>query len=173
MLWVKEHYAHLLSAIVPGGLRWTEGIEYGLTEVNAKQLPPIPKQDNEKDLPHELTEIILELAQIHLPNIPVYFKSSCAITHMLEVPSISSVQVLSRRECEMSLCPLGQRHICASGKTYSMSISDAQKVVDRLGIPTKVIKWDVVRATLITNPPLETFTYALRQIVLNNLGYGE
>lgn len=173
MLWVKEHYAPLLSAIVPGGLRWTEGIEYGLTEVHGTSLPPIPKHDNEKDLPAELAEVILELARLHLPNIPVYFKSSCAITHMLRLPSISSVQVLARRECEMSLCPLTQRHTCASGKACSMGVIEAQKVIDRLGVPAKVMRWDASQATLITEPPLGNFTYALRQAVLNNLSRGE
>ncbi len=143
-----------------------------MTEVHKKSFPGISRQDNEKDLPYDLAEVIISLAHRHLPNIPVYFKSSCAITHMLEAPSISSVQVLSRQECEMSLCPLEQRQVCAGGKIYSMNMADAQKIIDRLGIPARVIGWDASGAKLATDPPLDTFTYALRQVVLNHIGRG-
>ncbi|OHB02021.1 MAG: hypothetical protein A3F53_00480 [Candidatus Zambryskibacteria bacterium RIFCSPHIGHO2_12_FULL_48_10] len=171
MLWVKQHYAPYISCIVPGGLRWTEGIERGLVEVHRVSMPDIPKMENEKDLPYELAQTILELAGEHFPDTPVYFKSSCAITHMLKIPSISSVQVLSRPECEASLCPFAQRQICGQGSIYSITSADAQRVIDRLGIPTAVKSWDPING-LITAPPLKSFTYALQQIVLNQLGRG-
>lgn len=171
MLWIKKHCGQFISYIVPGGLRWTEGIERGLLEVHQVEMPSIAKQENEKDLPYELAQIILELAHEHLPGTPVYFKSSCAITHMLKVPNILSVQVFSRTECEMSLCPLEQRHICARGPICSLIANDAQKVIDRLGIPTKVVSWDPA-GHLVTDPPLNNFTYALQQVVFNQLGRG-
>lgn len=170
MLWVKEHYASYLSAIVPGGLRWTEGIEYGLTEVHQKPFPAMLKKDNEKDLPQDLAETIIKLARSHLPSIPLYFKSSCAITHMLKRPSISSVQILSRYECEMSSCPLDQRHRCGGGSICSKTKQDVQNTIDAFGIPTRVIGWSPQNAELVTEPPLDSFTYALRQAVINNLG---
>lgn len=172
MLWVKKNYGSFISAIVPGGLRWTEGIERGLIEVHKVGMPEIAKQENEKDLPYDLAQVILELAQEHFPGTPVYFKSSCAITHMLKIPSISSVQVLSRTECEMSLCPAEQRQVCAQGPICSIGNDDAQKVIDRIGIPVKVKSWDTTKG-LETDPPLNKFTYALHQVVLNQLGLGK
>lgn len=172
MLWVKKHYASFISCVVPGGLRWTEGIERGLLEVHKVTMPDIAKQENEKDLPYDLAQIILELAREHFPSIPVYFKSSCAITHMLKVPSISSVQALSRRECEMSQCPSDQRQICAQGPILSIGIDEAQRVIDRLGIPVVVKSWNTVEG-IETDPPLNNVTYALHQVVLNQLGLGK
>lgn len=166
-------YASLISAIVPGGLRWSEGIENAITEVRGISTSKFEiLEDNAKgDLPHELAQDILSLAQEYFPETPVYFKSSCALTHMLEVASISSVQVLAKRECDMSICPASQRQRCASGAIHSMTPDDAQTVLDRLSVPVRAVGWDD-SGMLVTKPGLETLTYALRQVVINNLGRG-
>jgi len=173
MLHVKESYGHLISAIVPGGLRWTEGIENGMTEVRNLSAPTVTVyDDNDKDLSYELAQDILDLAGEHFPGMPVYFKSSCALTHMLEVASISSVQAFAKRECEMSVCPAAQRDVCTKGRIFGMSLQDAQEVLDRLSVPARATGWSTY-GMLVTEPSLDTFTYALRQVVINNLGRGE
>jgi hypothetical protein len=169
MLWVKKSYGSLISAIVPGGLRWSEGIENGMTEVRNVSIPSIPQGSGKKGLSYALAQDILELAHQHFPSIPVYFKSSCAITHMLRIPSISSVQRFARQECVMSTCPTVQRQICAQGRIHKMTLEEAQEVTNRLGIPAKVIGWSG-SGVPITEPNLDTFTYALRQVMINNLG---
>lgn len=166
--------APLLSAIVPGGLRWSEGIENAVTEI--RDLSSVPGfevlEDNAKgDLSHELAQDILSLAEEYFPGMPVYFKSSCALTYMLEVASISSVQALSGRECNMSICPSEQRTRCVEGRINGMGINEAQAVLDRLSVPATARGWDE-SGMLITEPGLDTFTYALRQVVINNLGRG-
>lgn len=166
-------HVQYLDALVPGGLRWSEGIENAVSEVRGVSLGDFQVlQDNAKgDLPHQLAMDILELAREYLPNVPVFFKSSCAITHMLEVASISSVQAFSKRECTMSVCPAAQRLRCASGKIHTMGLTEAQQVVDQLHVPVRVTGWDA-SGMIVTEPSLDTHTYALRQVVINNLGRG-
>lgn len=168
MLWVKKHYDQVIDMIVPGGLRWTEGIENGLVEIHGLPMPDIPRDDNVKALPQELIDTIVSLSKEHFPGIPVYLKSSCALTRMLNIPSIISVQAFARRECEMSLCPIAQRQICAQGSIHRMTIERAQRILDQLGIPAIAVGWDPHRG-LITQPELSKFTYAIRQTVFKHL----
>lgn len=171
MLWVKKHYGNVIDMIVPGGLRWTEGIENGLVEIHKLPMPDIPRDDNVKSLPQELVDSIFSLSGEHFPGIPVYLKSSCALTHMLKIPSITSVQVFARQECESSRCPLGQRRVCTKGSAYGMTIEKAQAILDQLGIPAHVVSWDMQRG-LVTHPDMGKFTYAVRQTVFKHLAIG-
>lgn len=171
MLWVKKHYGNVIDMIVPGGLRWTEGIENGLVEIHKLPMPDIPRDDNLKSLPQELVDSIFSLSGEHFPGIPVYLKSSCALTHMLKIPSITSVQVFARQECESSRCPLGQRRVCTKGSVYGMTIEKAQAILDQLGIPAHVVSWDMQRG-LVTHPDMSKFTYAVRQTVFKHLATG-
>lgn len=168
MLWVKKHYGEVIDMIVPGGLRWTEGIENGLVEIHKLPMPNIPRDDNVKSLPQELVDSIFSLSAEHFPGIPVYLKSSCALTRMLKIPSITSVQVFARPECEASRCPLAQRRICAKGSVYNMTVERAQGILDGLGIPAHVVSWDINHG-LVTHPEMSKFTYAVRQTVFKHL----
>lgn len=168
MLWVKKHYSGIIDMIVPGGLRWTEGIENGLVEIHNLPMPNIPRDDNVKILPQELIDFIFASSAEHFPGVPVYLKSSCALTWMLKIPSITSVQAFARHECEASRCPLAQRQICAQGPVYSMTVERAQAVLDDLGIPAHVVGWDTEHG-LVTHPEMSKFTYAIRQTVFKHL----
>lgn len=171
MLWVKKHYGDVIDMIVPGGLRWTEGIENGLVEIHKLPMPDIPRDDNVKSLPQELVDSIFSLSGEHFPGVPVYLKSSCALTHMLKIPSITSVQVFARQECELSRCPLSQRRICTKGSAYGMTVERAQAILDHLGIPAHVVSWDTSHG-LVTHPEMSKFTYAVRQTVFKHLAMG-
>jgi DNA repair photolyase len=168
MLWVKKHYSDVIDMIVPGGLRWTEGIENGLVEIHKLLMPKIPRDDNVKSLPQELMDSIFSLSAEHFPGIPVSLKSSCALTRMLKIPSITSVQVFARQECESSRCSLTQRSICANGAAYNMTTDRAQRILEDLGIPAHVVSWDTHRG-LVTHPEISKFTYAVRQTVFKHL----
>lgn len=171
MLWVKKHYGNVIDMIVPGGLRWTEGIENGLVEIHKLPMPNIPRNDNVKMLPQDLIDFIFSSSAEYFPGIPVYLKSSCALTRMLEIPSIISVQVFARSECELSRCPLAQRRICTQSSVYNMTAERAQGVLDDLGIPAHVVSWDIDHG-LITHPDINKFTYAVRQTVFKYLATG-
>lgn len=168
MLWVKKYYSEIIDMIVPGGLRWTEGIENGLVEIHNIPMPSIPRDDNLKSLPKELIDSIFSLSAEHFPGTPVYLKSSCALNQMLKIPSITSVQIFARSECESSRCPLAQRQICAQGSAYKMTVERAQDILDNLGIPAHVVSWDTDQG-LVTHPEMSKFTYAVRQTVLKHL----
>jgi DNA repair photolyase len=168
MSWVKKHYGDVIDMIVPGGLRWTEGIEYGLTEIHNLPMPNIPRNDNMKFLPQEVLETIISVSKEYFPSIPLYFKSSCAISKMLQIPNIISVQAFARQACEMSLCPTTQRQICAQSPIYRMTVERAQQVLNQLGIPANAISWDLQHG-LITQPEINKFTYAIKQTVFKHL----
>jgi DNA repair photolyase len=168
MLWVKNRYGKVIDMIVPGGLRWTEGIENGLVEIHKLPMPDIPRNDNVKELPKELRDVIMALGREHFPDVPIYLKSSCALSHMLRLPSITSVQAFSRNECEESHCPLEQRQACAQGGIYDMNETKAQMVLDTIAVPARVISWGL-GSGLITEPPLESFTYAVKRTILKAL----
>jgi DNA repair photolyase len=171
MLWVKKHYGEVIDMIVPGGLRWTEGIENGLVEIHKLPMPNIPRDDHVKLLPQELVDSIFSLSAEHFPGIPIYLKSSCALTRMLKIPSITSVQIFARQECESSRCPLAQRQICTHGSAYSMTAERAQGILDNLGIPAHVVSWNNHHG-LVTHPEMSKFTYAVRQTVFKHLAMG-
>jgi len=171
MLWVKKHYGNIIDMIVPGGLRWTEGIENGLVEIHKLPMPEIPRDDNVKSLPKDLVTTILSLSEDHFHGVPVYLKSSCALTKMLGLPSITSVQIFAREECESSHCPLAQRQICAQKSSRSMTAEHAQTILDNLGISAHVVRWDQNHG-LVTRPDMSTFTYAIRQTVFKHLAKG-
>lgn len=168
MLWVAERYGNMIDAIVPGGLRWTEGIEYGLTEVNDLPMPNIPMDDNVKALPEEIWETIMRLGESHFPGVPVYRRSSCALTHALKVPSITSVNVFAAEDCENSHCPAAQRMVCAKSPMLHTDAPRAQRILDELGVTAKVLGIGGNRL-LITEPPLSSFTYAIRRTVEKRL----
>lgn len=171
VLWVKKHYGNVIDMIIPGGLRWTEGIENGLVEIHQLPMPNIPRNDNVKMLPQDLIDFIFSLSAEHFPGVPVYLKSSCGLTRMLKIPSITSVQAFARHECEGSRCPLAQRQICAHGSAHSMTTERAQAILDSLGIPAHVVSWDIRRG-LVTHPEMDKFTYAVRQTVFKHLAMG-
>ena len=171
MLWVKNYYGDVIDVIVPGGLRWTEGIEYGLVEIHDLPLPDIPRTDNVKALPSALWDLIIELGREHFPNVPIYRHSSCSLTHMLQVASLTSVETAARIDCERSFCPAAQRQLCATGGIHQINLVTAQRVLKRLGVPARVIRFDSEDG-LLTDPDLSIFTYAIQQTVLKFLSLG-
>lgn len=162
MVWVKKNYGHVIDMIIPGGLRWTEGIENGLVEIHKLPMPDIPKADNIKSLPQDIVDLIFSLGKEHFPNVPIFIKSSCALSHMLKVPNIISVQIFDKPDCDLSTCPLAQRQICARSRAFNITVNEAQNILDKLSIPARVISWDCQKG-LSTSPDIHSFTYAIRQ----------
>lgn len=167
--WVKKHYGDIVDMIVPGGFRWTEGIEYGLTEIYGISMPDIVKNDNVKDLDLEIWDIIFNLGKMYFPNTPIYRRSSCSLTKILGVESIVSVQTLDRHSCENSICPFNQRRICADARMFLKKKSDIQKIFDQLGIPAKVVSFDSHTGEIVSSPSINTFSYTIRQTILKHI----
>lgn len=169
---VRERTGGRLGAIVPGGLRWTEGIEYGLKEVHALPMPELSHNDNEKTMSMELWDAVLTAARRDLVGVPVYRKSSCALSYALGRSSLTGVQDLDPEDCASSLCGDTQRSLCATHRFGSLAVGEVQSVLDQLGVPAQVrdIRHD---GLILTEPPLHSFTYAVRQTVLKQLAATE
>lgn len=165
MLWVKKNYKDTLDYIVPGGLRWTEGIEYGLTEVRNLDMPDIAKDDNVKCLSDALWETILTGCNNYFPGVPVFKRSSCALSHMLGVPSIVSVQNKHVEDCESSTCSSEQRQICAKSNIANKDIANIELELFELGLDIS-IKQVSNAGKIVTEPPINSFTYAIQQTIL-------
>ncbi|SDY23801.1 hypothetical protein [Thermoactinomyces sp. DSM 45892] len=163
---VKENYSGCIDSIVPGGLRWTEGIEYGLTEARDLEMPQIIKEDNIKSMSDELWESIVEMCNESFPGVPVFYHSSCALTHALEVPSITLLQFEKPMDCGRSVCPDSQRSICTNCSISEQSVFKVQSKLDEIGIPVNVVSLDEKNLQLETTPSLDTFTPAVRQTIL-------
>lgn len=153
-----------IDMIIPGGLRWTEGIEYGVQELRDQVLPNIPKDDNVKDLSDDTWALIHELSEKYFPGIPVLHKSSCGIANMLAAPNHNLVQFQNRATCTSSSCPAAQRKVCES---YQIpTASDVQHRLARVGLDGIVVD-AVNEATgeVHTTPPVQELTFALRHMI--------
>lgn len=145
MFQIAEQYKDYLTAIVPGGLRWTEGIEYGLTEARNISMPNIPKSDNVKDLPDSIVELIHTLAAEYLPNIPVFDKSSAMLNHYLTSHKVNLT--LDK------LKPLPKSAIKKINETIAQLRLSEIKFIGRN------------EGRFITVPSLESLPYAIRQTI--------
>jgi len=102
-----------LENIVVGGLRWTHGVEFGIKVIRGLEMPPLIKENNIKTLSFDKMIYTKQKIFNSFGSIPVYFKSSCSICHILKMPNFSGVY--NSRFCELSNCPDHQRIICQVG----------------------------------------------------------
>ena len=122
---ISQRYGKYLDMIVPGGLRWTDGIEYGMTEIYKQPMPNLSKSDNQKTLDDKSWDQMLEIISRHFPEKPVFKKSSCMISYAFNKPSITLVNLLNTPNCKCSVCPNPQRELCNSKTISTNDISDA------------------------------------------------
>lgn len=153
-----------VDMIIPGGLRWTEGIEYGVEELRGQTMPNIPKDDNVKDMSDETWDLIHSLANEYFPGVPVLHKSSCGLANMLKTPNHNLVQRQHPNTCAASTCPEGQREICAK-----YSIPDKAELTRRLaGVGLDGIHVDSIHpetGIVSTTPDARKLTFALQHII--------
>jgi hypothetical protein len=171
MDWViTQKYDQFLDMVVPGGLRWTPGIEYGLVEVHGLPMPKIAHDDNQKDLPEEIWEAIERRAQYMFPNIPVFRKSSCALSYMLGIPDIRSVYTSDVHSCTRSSCSDAQRAICNAQPVNQWTKDFLQELFNQLSIPAFV---QSVSGSMVDSiPHLEKFGNTITTTVKKMMAYG-
>lgn len=163
--YVYENYGDSIDMIVPGGMRWTSGIEYALTQINKVVLPNLIKDDNKKTLDDKIMSTIKNLSSKFFPNIPVFFNSSCALSYMLEKSSISLVNNIKEKNCHFSECPLKQRNIC----NCVSNIKEFKELEDKLsdiGIDIKFKKIDFKNNEIVSVPSISEFNYSIKQIII-------
>lgn len=164
---ISLRFADVIDIITPGGLRWTEGIEYGLKEVYTVPDVKLSKGDREKTLNDEMFERIKSLCAEHFPNVPIYKKSSCMISYFLNMPNINFVQDFSMKPCNCSICPESQRSLCSTTSIKSLTKQQVQSELNSLMIDCKVI--DVNNGEIKTSPDINKMTYAVYQTFIKKL----
>ena len=166
--YVSENYGKYIDLIVPGGMRWTSGIEYALAELNHVKVPNLIKDDNKKTLDDKIVNDIINLSNIYFPNIPVFFNSSCALSYMLSVGNISLVNCFKESFCLYSLCPLFQRKSCKINLT-NIDIKKVEKKLNDMGIVIKLLDIDTKNKKIVSIPEFSSFNYTIKQIIIRTL----
>ena len=164
--YVYENYKDCIDFIVPGGLRWTSGIEYALFEINNVDLPNLIKDDNKKTLDNSIIKVIKRLAKIYFPDIPLFFNSSCPLTCMLQRNNIALTNILKSETCNISHCPKKQREICTKYVIKKEEYSEIEKKLEDIGIKLTIKKIDLKNKKIITIPSIEDFNYSIKQIII-------
>ncbi len=132
----KEMRDVMPAAIVPGGLRWTDGIDYGL-QVRGLQWPQnLPRIENGKDLDDALWHHIVQEAQRLFPGVAIVHHSSCALSTILMRSDLSLVFNHAPSECEESHCLPQQRAACnqANANLRENELEIQQAVLSELGL---------------------------------------
>ena len=103
------------SAIVIGGLRWSEGIEYGLQLRGIEWPSSLQKIENKKDFDSVFLSEIKKICHKYYSNIPVFTHSSCALSFVLNQSDVG-LHFLDKSVCLDSVCPEKQRQKCINSQ---------------------------------------------------------
>lgn len=158
---IKEvsKYSDYIDMIIPGGLRWTEGIEFGLKEIRNLPMPELIKEYDKKTLSSDIQKTIIDLCQKYFPNKAVYFNSSCGLSHMLERNNIALLNVFNKEVCSKSICLNPCKNKCERVFT-KQEIIHFEDVLKKEGIDINIENID---EKIISNPCFESYPYTIRQ----------
>lgn len=135
---ISSKYADQIDSIIPGGLRWTEGIEYGMTEVRDLSLPSnvSSASRHSKTLTDSDFVYICKLAEKYFPETPLYKHSSCELSQVLNTNNICLTNFLKVKDCKMSICTERQRELCQMSRDYSLA--EINQELNRRGIEISI-----------------------------------
>ncbi|WP_206911390.1 hypothetical protein IGL98_003357 [Enterococcus sp. DIV0840] len=176
---VSSEYSDDITSIIPGGLRWTEGIEYGMTEVRDMTLPNNVSSASRhtKTLTETDFQYIEKLSEKYFGrNMPVYKHSACAISNLLEINNIALTNFFKRKDRECSICPKEQRTRCV--KSNKLDLAKINKILVDKGIGIQILEFSPENGQepIVTQPDYKKFAPAIKQqlisIISRNL-YGE
>ena len=165
---ISEKYYDYIDIIVPGGLRWTEGIEFGLKDMRKLEMPDLVKENNKKTLSNEIETCIIELCNKYFPNKPVYFNSSCAISHMLNRTNIAMLNIFDKSICYKSIC---KNKCCEKCKNICFDKDDLeyyQEELKKQGINIKLLSIDF-NNKIKSIPDFNSFSYAEKQQIRKSI----
>ena len=161
-----------VSAVVIGGLRWTEGIEYGLQNRDINWPEELQKVDNYKDLPDDLFEEVSSLCNDLLPSVPVVKHSSCALAHVLKHSDALATFAYGKDDCKESTCSQKQRESCmkAAEKLLDENLVEIiSKQVKKLTLPI-IINSINESGKLNTSPEFIHLPYAIQTTLRKIVG---
>ncbi len=168
----KDLNSKTVSAIVIGGLRWTEGIEYGLQNRNLIWPSDLEKKDNHKDLPDDLYEEVKSICQELIPHIPIVKHSSCALAHILKCSDRLITYAINENDCHISKCSKEQRETCMASK---LKLEDLNKTLAKVreDLQSLNISIDIKQVTpdgkVISKPAFESLPFSARTTILKTL----
>lgn len=154
---VSKDYGKYIKYIVPGGMRWTEGIEYALTEINNIQLPDLVKENNIKTLGDNIIAHINNLCKKYFPDVEVFYNSSCPISRMLNKSNITMADCV-KNNCINSLCK-NQCSRCINVNFYS----NFSKYLKSLGLDVEV--FGIEKRKIKSVPEFKYLHYVQQQII--------
>lgn len=158
---VAKNYGDYIDMIVPGGLRWTEGIEFGMHVQRGQKMPDLIKEYDQKTLSNEIEKNIVQLCAKYFPNKPVYFNSSCAVSHMLERNNIALLNLIKKDICQKSVCYNKCRFLC---ENHCFDDNLLRKIEEKLlsqNIELKLLSIDSNQINSV--PSLDSFSYSEKQ----------
>lgn len=168
MKMISSNYGEYIDMIVPGGLRWTEGIEFGLKYIRGLKMPNLIREHNKKTLSSELEDDIIELCQKYFPNKPVYFHSSCAISHMLNRNNVALLNLYDETTCNKSICSNRCKNMCRNLKFNDKLLKECEEKLINSGIKISLKKVDS-KNKILSKPNFDSFTYSEKQQIKKTL----
>lgn len=169
---VAGKYKNDIHSIVVGGLRWTEGIEYGLKEVRDLELPNNVNSASrhKKTLTDEEFEMIKHLSINYFgEDKPIYLHSSCMLSEILHVNNIAMTNCFNPNACSSSICTSEQRKICENA-IRSINLSSINDFIKTKGFDIEIVdlckERETGRIVLVTKPALKTFSPAISQKIV-------
>ena len=155
------------SSIVMGGIRWTEGIEYGLANRGQVWPDSLNKNDNEKDLPDSLMTFARQMAQKYFPTTPVVLHSSCSFAHIFQHSDTVGTYFEKQQDCDSSLCASGQRDACKKSLAdlvQSDVLESVNSALEAADIPMTVRGFE--NGKIISSPELggQSYTFKIRAL---------
>lgn len=159
---VSKKYKKYIDMIVPGGLRWTEGIEFGMHIQKGKKMPKLIKEFDKKTLSEDIEQNILYLSDKYFSGKPVYFNSSCAISHMLQRNNIALLNFFKSEICNKSRCMNPCKKKCFKNTFTNFEIEVINEALKREGITIKIIEINLNNG-IVSTPKFDDFNYTMKQ----------
>lgn len=167
---ISKEYREDIHSVVAGGLRWTEGIEYGLNEVRNLELPANVSRASRhmKTLTKDDFIYIRELSVKYFgKNKPIYLHSSCMLSEILNINNIAMTNYFRTEACCDSICTPKQRLKCHVD-VEKINFDYLNRILRNKGIDIEIKNIDKNHGKyeIISNPELATFSPAISQRII-------
>lgn len=159
---ISKKYGKYIDMIVPGGLRWTEGIEFGMHIQKKKTMPKLIKEFDVKTLSSEIENKIVSLCKEYFPEKPVYFNSSCAMSHMLKRNNIALLNLFKPEICEKSKCCNPCKDMCEKKFFSELEIAEINGALKKEKIKIKILDINS-QCGIVSIPEFLSFDYTDKQ----------
>lgn len=168
---ISGKYKDDIRSIVAGGLRWTEGIEYGLKEVRDFELPSNVSSASRhtKTLTADDFLYIKRLGEKYFgKDKPIYLHSSCMLSEIIKGNNIALTNYFKPVACCDSICTAEQRAICKIRANDNLNFEEMNKFFTQNGIDIEIrsMREKDGKFEIVSEPELATFAPAISQKVV-------